>query len=139
MVLGLMAGVAVPKYQAALDGMELECAAKRLAADLRYAREQACTASTTLGIEFLPLVEVYQAISIGGFQIDDPEHAGQPLRVSLTSGGNRVLIVATTFPGDRAVFDFRGHSASSGSVQLTNGRSNASVHVNSAGEVYLTP
>lgn len=135
----MVAGVAVPRYQAALDGMELECAAKRLASDLRFARQTAIETATTRGFEFLPSTEVYQTLTTGGGPIDDPDHPGTPLEVRFDYAGSRVSIVSTDFTDDTVSFGFRGDPSESGTITLSNRRSSRLVTVNGTGEVSITP
>lgn len=139
MVLGVMAGVAVPRYQAALDGMELECAAKRLASDLRLARQTAIQTATTRGLEFSPADDFYQTLTTGGGPIDDPDHPGSPLEVRFDHAGSRVLIDSTEFTDDEIRFDFRGDPTEEGGLVLSTRRSSVTVAVSGAGAVSITP
>lgn len=140
MVLGIMAGVAVPRYQTALDGVALETTAKRLATNLRYARQEAINQAQTLGIEFLPLAGAYSALTIGGVDISDPDHPGTPLNVLVNQATSRVALQSASFNGaEQITFDFRGDPSASGEVVLTTGARTATVQVSASGEVTVTP
>lgn len=139
MVLGVVAGVAAPKYRAAMDGIALETAAKRLAADLRYARQEAMRRAVEIGLDFDAAAETYRSTTIGGATLPDLDHPSQTLAVDLWDYNGRVALASTSFASDRVTFDFRGDPSGAGSVELTNGSDTALVSVTLAGEVYLGP
>lgn len=140
MVLGIMAGVAVPRFQAALNGVALEAASKRLVANLRYARQEAITGGQQLGIEFVPASALYRSLTVDGFTIDDPDHPGTPLEVGFDTPASRVAIASADFGGtEQVMFDFRGDPSAAGNAILTNGDSTVTIDVNAVGEVSITP
>ncbi|QDT69053.1 hypothetical protein MalM25_19790 [Planctomycetes bacterium MalM25] len=137
MLLGLMAGVAAPRYQAAGDDAALRTAAKRLVADLCHARQQARTRAEEVGLEFLPASRLYQSLQTGYGVIADADHPGGRLIVNLDS---RVTISAVDFGGAESIaFNFRGDPVSPGGVSLTDGRRTIRVMVNPLGEVVVSP
>lgn len=137
MVLGIVAGVAAPRFATALDRAELHAAARRLAADLRYARSQAISRGASLGYDFAPLTDAYRTLTAGGNVIYDPNHRTTLLQVNFT--GTRVAMVDADFGGASELsFDFRGEPSAAGGVILQAGGQNASVAVTQAGLVEVT-
>ncbi len=122
MLLGVMAGVAAPKYRAALEATHLECVAKRLAADLRRARSEAQQFSTSRTIVFDSGNGSYSSADMT--MLDRPS---EPLWVSLASAGFAVKIDTVDFNGTATVtFDLYGHSQNAGYIELIlNGRTAA--------------
>lgn len=139
MLLGLLAGMAAPRYQQALDDAALRSAAKRLAADLRHARQVARTRARSVTIEFSVDTNSYQAIDSDQAVLTDPDQPEGGLSVQL---GERVSLAASLLNGpslSRVEFDFRGDPIEAGVIHLTDGRQVATVSVNALGVVEVTP
>ena len=66
LVVGIMAGIAVPKVTAALQNFRLNAAAGKMLADIRYARELALSRHGTYGIEVDTANNLYKIFSLAG-------------------------------------------------------------------------
>lgn len=141
MLLGVLAGVAAPRYQSAITSIELEAAAKRLAADLRAARSLALTTSTSRGINFAVMGNAYQTLDDATHTpIPDPDRPDQDLLVWFGGGTSRVALTSADFAGATQVsFDFRGDADAAGQVTLASGGAVVTITVNEAGLVEVSP
>ena len=137
LLLGLMAGVAAPRYQRAMADASLRSAASRLAADLRHARQVARTRGQSVTIEFSADTDSYQAAAGDQAVLTESDRPSQGLAVRLDS---RVALTNAAFDStSRVEFDFRGDPVHAGSVQLSNRFQTYTVSVNALGVVEVTP
>lgn len=137
MLLGIMAGVAAPRYQRAMDYAALQAASKRLAADLRHAQQQARSRTQSVAIEFSTNTDTYQAAEAYQAVLVDPDRPGSGLSVRLS---DRVTMTSASFDGRPLIeFDFRGDPVSPGSVELSSRTQTATVSVNALGVVEVAP
>lgn len=135
MVLGILAGVAAPRYYAAINGVQLEAAAKQLAADLRRAQTVALATATSVVIAIDPATDTYSSTSLP--KLDRPTEL---LSEDIAARGHGVEIVSSTFGADTDVeFNFRGEPVVAGAVSLAGaGGLSAVVSVNEAGLVEVS-
>lgn len=139
LLLGILAGVAAPRYQEALAATRLDSAARRLAADLRYARTLSLSQAAEHGLVFDVGLGFYQSLDIAGRTVPSADHADEALLRNLTGDLAGVSIASADFGGVAELrFDFRGDPSSSGQVVLTNGASARTVTVNELGEVSIS-
>ena len=135
MVMGVLAGVAAPRYTAAMAATRLEAATKRLSADMRRARSFAIERASAVAIEFDPSGDAYLSPSLA-----DPDHPGQTLSVVLGSVWPGVQIATADFGGSPNLeFSWRGAPARPGQVTLSNGAATRTVSVNALGDVEVLP
>ena len=99
MVLGILAGVAAPRYATAVAGVQLEAAAKQLAAHLRWARTIAMTEAKEVKVSIDAVQNTYEASGLR-----DPDRPGRRLSVNLAEQCQGVQIATST----EVIFDFRG-------------------------------
>jgi len=121
-ILGILSWLAYPKV-VAMDEIKLDTAARRMAADLRYAQSLAMSKRVIHGLLFEPAVERYTVFApTSGSPITDPADRTRPLRVDYTSRAEfrGVLIVSATFgttPG--VTFDYFGVPRDTSGTDLT--------------------
>jgi type II secretory pathway pseudopilin PulG len=133
LVLGILAAVAAPKYSRALAIQRADAAARRMAADLRMARQYARTASQPQTVAFDATADSYAASSM-----PDPDRPGQTYAVSLSASQYFGDILSPDFGGAATIqFDVFGRPNSSGSVKVRSGGRECTVTVDSVGEVRI--
>jgi prepilin-type N-terminal cleavage/methylation domain-containing protein len=110
-ILGILAWVAFPKFETYYE-IKLDAAARRVAADLRYAQNRSIGTRTVHGVLFEP--------SLGRFTVfaptpatpaTDPADRAKPLRVDFASNGEfrGVALASASFGTTTGVkFDFFG-------------------------------
>jgi prepilin-type N-terminal cleavage/methylation domain-containing protein len=120
-IVGTLAWLAYPKV-ASFDEIKLDAAARRLAADLRYAQSLAISKRVMHGILFEPSLERYTVFApTSSSPITDPADRAQPLRVDYTSRTEflGVALASATFgttPGVK--FDYFGVPRDSAGTDL---------------------
>ena len=140
MVLGVIAGLAAPVFQATLEKTQLKRAAYQLAAEIRRARNGAVTTSIQHSVVFQ-----LSSNSYWSDELDHIDHPGTPLNVGLQSGGYPITIISATFTGatgngDTDVsFTWSGDPISPGMVVLGLGSDTLTITVNGAGNVEVGP
>ena len=121
-ILGILSWLAYPKM-AAMDEIKVDVAARRLAADLRYAQSLAMSKRVIHGILFEPGLARYTVFAPNtGSPIVDPADRAKSLRMDYTSRTEfrGVLIQSATFgttPG--VTFDYFGVPRDTAGVDLT--------------------
>ena len=113
-VLGLVLAAAVPNLRSYRESQRMAAAGEQVAAACRAARARARSENHNVVIEYRP--------EENSFAVIDDENsngtadAGEGVNVRPLPDG--LTLQATTFPGDRLVFDGRGHATSGGNVLL---------------------
>ncbi len=121
-ILGIVSWLAYPKV-AAMDEIKLDAAARRLAADLRYAQSLAMSRRIIHGILFDPALEKYTVFAPNAASpITDPADRARTMIVNYTSRTEfqGVLIQSATFgttPG--VTFDYFGVPRDTAGLDLT--------------------
>lgn len=120
-ILGVMAWIAFPNF-APFHEIKLDAAARRVAADLRYAQSRAIGRRIVHGILFEPSAERYTVFAPNAASpLIDPIDRSGPMRVDFTSGGEfqGVAISSATFGSTTGVtFDFFGVPRDTAGVEL---------------------
>ena len=134
-IIAIAAVIAVPRYARALVRYRAETAARRLAADLEYARTLAHHASGNQAVVFDTAADGYTLTGR-----TDPDRAGQPYTVALAGDPYRADLVAADFGGTASVtFDAYGTPDSGGTVRLEVGDYAFTVTVDGqSGDITLT-
>ncbi len=129
-IVGILAWLAYPKV-VAMDEIKLDAAARRLAADLRYAQSLAISRRVIHGVLFEPSLERYMVFAPQpGTPVADPADRSRTLTVDYGSRSEfqGVLIQSATFGSTPGVkFDYFGVPRDTSGVDLA-----------SAGRVILT-
>lgn len=132
-LLGIFTAVAAPKYADALASYRVNCAARRIAADLRMARDYAERLSTSETVDFNASNETYAFSTI-----KDLDHPGVLCTVKLASSQYAVDIAAATFgAGDAVQFDMYGRPNYSGTVVVQSKSFQKTISVDIAGNVSI--
>lgn len=124
LVLGILAGVAAPKYGEALDHYRVEAAARRIVADLKFGRERAISTAAEQRITFEAAADSY---TLDG--MDDINHATHEYSVNLAAQGYPVDLTASFGGGSLFLWRHRGDAAQGGSVTVTSGAASRTVTV----------
>ncbi len=120
-ILGIVSWIAYPKM-AAMDEIKLDVAARRLAADLRYAQSLAMSRRVIHGVLFDPALEKYTVFAPNAATpITDPADRARTMIVDYTSRTEfkGVLVQSAAFgttPG--VTFDYFGVPRDTGGVDL---------------------
>lgn len=92
MIIGIMAAVAIPKVARALSYYRVDSAAKRIKADLSFARKHAMSTSSRQTVSFSVVSDRY---SLDG--MSDLDHASQIYEVDLSRSPYTVVIASAEF------------------------------------------
>jgi len=134
LILAILAGIAAPRYADALARFRVEAAAKRIAVDLRYTRQQAIQRAASGAIEFYPLTDSYS------MDVTHPSRGRVGYDVNLANEGFAVDIVSADFASAESMgFDHRGDASASGSVVLSSGGYTRTVTVTSPHKIEISP
>jgi len=121
-ILGILSWLAYPKV-VAMDEIKLDAAARRMAADLRYAQSLAMSKRVIHGLLFEPSLGRYTVFApTSGSPITDPADRARPMRVDYTSRSEfkGVLIQSAAFGSTPGVtFDYFGVPRDTAGVDLT--------------------
>ena len=121
-IVGILSWLAYPKM-AAMDEIKVDVAARRLAADLRYAQSLAMSKRVIHGILFEPAIERYTVFAPNASSpITDPADRAKTMRMDYTSRTEfrGVLIQSAAFGATPGVtFDYFGVPRDTGGADLT--------------------
>lgn len=135
MLLGVLAGIAAPKYTDALAAVNLDAASKRLAADIRRARAHAIDTGQRVEMTFEPVADTYFCS-----QLTDPSRPDQVLDVTTANLFDGVQIqVANFVVAGTLAFDWRGQPDGPGTVVLSAGGMMSTVSIGELGGVEVSP
>lgn len=125
LILATVAAIAAPRYAQALAGQRLAAAARRVAADLLFAKRQAKHTGSSRTVSF--------NVGANRYDVSDEEdldHPGQPYRVFLDHDPYQAVIVSADFGGDAAiVFDGYGEPDTGGFVTIQVGSKQGTISV----------
>ncbi len=120
-MLGILAWLSYPKITA-ISELRLDAAARRVAADLRYAQNRSIGTRVVHGLLFEPSLSRYTVFApTVASPLTDPADRARTLRVDFTSKTEfkGVAITSATFGTTKAVtFDYFGVPRDSGGVDL---------------------
>ena len=103
-IIGILSGIAVPRYARFVAGQRADATARRIVTDLTYAQRHAKATSQSRTVSFSTLAHVY---SIPG--VENPDHTGLPYQVRLGDEPYNATIVSADFGGDnKLTFDGYG-------------------------------
>ena len=116
-ILGIVAGIAVPRFGNFVAHRHIDAAATRIATDLAFARQRAKFSGTQHKVMFQIPQNRYQFT-----EMDDPDHPGRPYVVPLAEEPYNATIISADFGGDvEVVFDGYGVPDSGGTLVLAVG------------------
>lgn len=129
MIMGLIGAIAMPRYAQFQSQQNLEAAARRITADLDYARRQANSTSSNRSVVF--------DIADGSYslpQSKNPDRPGKLYKVRIAAEPYRARIVAAGFGGDGTiVFNGFGKPDSGGSITIAVGSLQKTITVGNEG------
>ena len=121
-IVGITAWLAYPKFLAPFNDIKLHAAARRVAADLRYAQNQSIGKRAVHGVLFEPGAGRYTVYSpTTATPVTDPANRARPLRVDFLATGEfkGVAITSAAFGTSRGVsFDYFGVPCDTAGVEL---------------------
>ena len=116
-ILGIVAGIAVPRFGNFIAHRHIDAAATRIATDLAFAQREAKFSSTTQTVSFNVGTDSYTLVGM-----EDPDHAGREYAVPLTEEPYNATIISADFGGDvEVVFDGYGVPDSGGTIVVAVG------------------
>ena len=122
-IISVLSAIAVPRYAGALARYRADAAARRVVADLDYARQRARSSSSSVTAAFLPGQDLL--LITGTISMDDPSASW---RTDLSGSPYRADITASVFGADNTVtFNGFGDPDTGGTVILTVGSETRSV------------
>ena len=125
LIVGILAGVAAPKFSRSLSRIRLDSACRRVCADLRFARQQAISGSCTQSVQFSPETGDYTLAGLA-----DINQSRGTYTVKLAQPPYQAVIVTASLGGDAAViFDRYGQPDSAGVVILRSGAFQQSITI----------
>lgn len=124
-IISIMSTVAVPRYYGILGQQRVEAAARRVVADLLYARRLARQTGTSTTVVFSVVRDDYEIVGM-----PDRDRVSTNYKVALTQEPYGTTIVSADFGGDASIiFDIFGVPDSGGSVLLRVGNRTQTVTV----------
>jgi prepilin-type N-terminal cleavage/methylation domain-containing protein len=118
-IIGFLAGIAVPRVSNSIDSHGVDRAARRVAADLEFARQHAMSTSSTQTVRFLKGDDPgYWLVGLS-----HPDHSQLEYIVSFASDCHGAELDSVDFSGDlQFTFDMYGVPNTGGSVIIHVGR-----------------
>ncbi len=114
-ILGILGAIAMPRVSNSITLHSVNGAARRIAADLDFARQHAMTASTSQTVQFSGGANAGYLL----LGIPHPDHSHLAYRVVLAHDGHGAKVVSADFGGDsEIIFDMYGVPDSGGSVVI---------------------
>lgn len=104
LIIGILAAVATPRFMGALSYYRAEGAARRIKADLDFARKQAKATGQDVTVTFSVATNSYQFSGVA-----DLDHPDQNYAVDLSETGNSAALVSADFDAESSlIFDLHG-------------------------------
>lgn len=133
LIVGIMTSVGAPKYFSSLAYYRAEAAARRIANDLRLAREHAQKTSEPQTVDFDVTGDGYAIPTM-----PDLDRPNATYAVRLGSSEYNVNLATAVFgAGDTVQFDIYGRPNQTGSVTVQSGSQLRTVQVDNAGNVRI--
>ena len=124
-VVGVLAGIAVPRYGNFLTNHRIDAAATRIAVDLALAQRQARMTGTSQNVKFNTSRNNYRLANFA-----DPDHAGVAYEIDLWDEPYQAAIISADFDGDAIlVFDAYGAPDSGGTILIQTGNRQITISV----------
>lgn len=115
-IIGILSAIAVPRYAGALVRYRADAAARRVIADLDYARERARSTSTAVEIKFKPSQDCMQLVGVPS--LNDPSKDWETI---LSAKPYLADLVSTSFVNDTVAFNGYGYPDAGGQITLSVG------------------
>ena len=116
-IIGILAAVAAPKYAESISRFRAEAAAKRIAADLMYARQVAMNQGVSQQVTFTISTNSYSMPTV-----PDPDRSALAYSVNLSSTAYPATMLVADFGGTASVtFDVYGQPDAAGNITVASG------------------
>ncbi len=126
LIISIVAVAAIPHYGRSISQFRAEAAAKRVAADLMYARQTAMNQGVAKQVTFSTLTNTYSMPTV-----PNPDRSSLPYSVNLTTTAYPAKITAANFAGTSIVtFDRFGQPNTAGFVTVKSNEFQKSVTLN---------
>lgn len=130
MILGIVAGVAAPRYADAIAQTHVDAAAHRVAADIRYARSEARRTSRATTITFADATDSYALTGVANL-----DRSTRAYQVDLSGEPYEVQMDSVDFGGGASLsFDAYGAPDAVGYVRLQRGGHRIAITCNALGD-----
>ena len=111
-IMGIMAGVAMPMVGNAIEERHVTASAMQIKADLEAARSYAVSTSSAQSLRFNAIAEGYTWSGM-----NDPDRPGRPYKIDLSADQYASELISADFGGDGdVVFDMHGMADSDGEI-----------------------
>jgi len=131
LIVGIMAAVTVPKFSDSIQDVRIEAAARRVVADLEFARRHAEASSTNQAVNFNVVSNSYDLPGV-----KDIDHSWQDYVVRLSKTGYPAELESVSFgvagTDSNVIFDIYGRPDYGGSILLRTGDESRTIIVNPA-------
>ena len=135
LVMGIMAAVAVPTYLSAVTNYRVNMAARKIIADLNYARAEAQRYSQNRTVQFDTTNNSYTLVNV-----TDIDNSANAYVVELVEDPFSSTLVSAVFGGDAVViFDMYGRPDTSGAVVVQTGSVQKMISLAEDGSATATP
>lgn len=133
LMVGILAGVAAPKFSASLSSFRLQAVAERIAGDIRYAKRMAQQNSSTQAMVFDPAADSYTLTAV-----TDVNRRARTFQFSLTDIEYECDLVSADFGGSPTLtFNIFGQPVSTGTVVVSCGGETSTLTIDSLGQVSI--
>lgn len=117
LIMGIIAAVSAPSYVSVLQNHRVDMAARKIVADLHYARAEAQRNSQSRAVQFEPSNDRYTLHNVA-----DLDHSGSAYVVDLVDDPYLTTLVSATFGVDAVVvFNMYGRPDDGGTVTVQSG------------------
>ncbi|QEG34209.1 hypothetical protein Pr1d_14820 [Bythopirellula goksoeyrii] len=133
LIIGILAGIAIPKFDTALKATRARGAANLVKSDLNYARRLAQQSSSSQSVSFDAIAESYALVGV-----NDIDRRNQFYVVNLSDSKYDSQIDTVDFAGTSNVkFDIHGRPDNPGTIVISSGSTTETIQVNSEGQVLI--
>jgi type II secretory pathway pseudopilin PulG len=101
LIIGILSAVAVPRFTDSLCRFRVEAAARRIAADVNLARQQARNSESEQWVLFYPSSDYYKL-----YNDPHPDHPAQEYVIKLTKTAYPVYLVSAVFENTNGYKDY---------------------------------
>ncbi len=116
-IISILTAIAVPRYAGALARYRADAAARRIVADLNYARQRARSSSASVSVELSTAADEVHLIGVS-----NQDAAAGDWRTDLSNRPYHADLVSANFGGDAIViFDGYGYPDSGGTAVVSTG------------------
>lgn len=125
-IVGILAGIAVPRFTGFVTHQHIEAATRRIITDMALAQRRARITSTAQTVTFDLNADSYTLPGMA-----DPDHPSEPYTVSISDGPYASTITSADFGGDtEVVFDGYGVPDSGGTIVVAAGECQKTLTLN---------